>query len=380
MELKKKIRLGVMFGGRSGEHEVSLASARSILEVIDYERYSVTQIGITQDGIWLSKKDNSSTSVIDSFLQKSYDGLEEVFMLPSPAYRGILYRKSAKSLSVLEQEVFVELDAIFPVLHGTFGEDGTLQGLFELNDIAYVGAGVVSSAVGMDKAIFKSLMQAYHLPTVEWLCVFKSEIEQNAKKVSLNVMADLPYFPLFVKPANLGSSVGISKCSCQDDLIKGLLFAATYDRKVIVERGVNAREIEISVLGNEQPLVSEPGEVIPSREFYSYEAKYIDNRSELLIPAPLSDEQKKKVQELALRAYQAVDCSGMARVDFLMDKDTEELYISEINTIPGFTQISMYPKLWQRSGISYSTLVDRLIELAFQRREEKEQIKYRRDE
>ncbi len=378
--MKEKIRLGILFGGRSGEHEVSLASARSILDVIDYERYSVTQIGITQDGIWLSKEDNSSISVIDSFLKKSYDGLEEVVMLPSPAYQGKLYRKTTNSLSIMEQELFTELDVIFPVLHGTFGEDGTLQGLFELNGIAYVGAGVVSSAVGMDKAIFKSLMRAYDLPTVEWLCVFKSEIEQNPKKVSLDVMQNLPYFPLFVKPANLGSSVGITKCNCQDDLIKGLLLAAKYDRKVVIERGVNAREIEISVLGNEQPIVSEPGEIVPSREFYSYEAKYIDNRSELLIPAPLSEEQRKKVQGLALRAYQAVDCSGMARVDFLMDKDTEELFISEINTIPGFTQISMYPKLWEKSGISYSVLVDRLIELAFQRRHEKERIKYKKDE
>jgi len=275
---------------------------------------------------------------------------------------------------------------VFPVLHGTFGEDGTLQGFFELANIAYVGAGVLGSAVGMDKSLFKDVMRAHHIPVVESLLFTRREIEEDIHQVVQKAMALAP-FPLFVKPVNLGSSVGISKCTSQADLVEGLLDAARFDRRVLVERGVDAREIEISVIGNDRPRASIPGEILPSREFYSYEAKYLDEASRLLIPAPLSEEQIAEIQDFALRAYRAVDCAGMARVDFLLEKDappqggSPRIYLNEINTIPGFTKISMYPKMWDASGLSYPALIDELIELALERKKERDRTerRYRRE-
>jgi D-alanine-D-alanine ligase len=270
-------------------------------------------------------------------------------------------------------EPFNQLDVVFPVLHGTFGEDGTIQGLFELADVAYVGAGVLGSSLGMDKGVFKDIMRAQGIPIVESLLFSRKEISQDLDKVIEKAVSLAP-FPLFVKPANLGSSVGVTRCISRSDLIEGLFDAARFDRRVLVERGLNAREIEVSVLGNEEPQVSIPGEVIPSREFYSYEAKYIDDRSELLIPAPISSELSEKVREFAVQAYKAIDCAGMARVDFLLEKSSSgvstinDLYLSEVNTLPGFTQISMYPKLWEASGLSYPELIDRLIDLAMERK------------
>jgi D-alanine-D-alanine ligase len=260
------------------------------------------------------------------------------------------------------------------VLHGTFGEDGTLQGLLELTGVAYVGAGVTGSALGMDKGIFKDVMIANDIPVVDTLTVSRREIEANLDQVVQRAEAVAPY-PLFVKPVNLGSSVGITKCTSRSDLVEGLLEAASYDRRVLIERGVNAREIEVSVLGNESPEVSIPGEIIPSREFYSYESKYIDGRSELIIPAPIGQRLTERIQELALRAYRAIDCAGMARVDFLLEKEPRSgdgLYLSEVNTIPGFTNISMYPKLWEAVGLEYPSLIDRLIELAMERKSERD--------
>jgi D-alanine-D-alanine ligase len=373
--MKPKLRVGVLFGGRSGEHEVSLMSARSILAALDADKYVVTQIGITHDGAWLTGE-----NVLDAMLNARTDELARATLMPDPTQAG-LYRipdgADGERFSHL-----VDLDVVFPVLHGTFGEDGTLQGLLEMADLAYVGAGVLGSALGMDKGVFKDVMRFHGIPVLDWIVATRRQIEQNVDSVVERAM-QVAAFPLFVKPANLGSSVGVSKCRSRSDVLEGLLEAARYDRRVIIERGINAREIEISVLGNEQPRASLPGEIIPSREFYSYEAKYVDDRSELLIPAPIPPELVRKVQELAVRAYQAIDCAGMARVDFLLEKTSPtgdepgELYLNELNTLPGFTRISMYPKLWEAGGLSYPALVDRLIELALERKAERDHTERR---
>ena len=306
--------------------------------------------------------------------------MNPAFVIPDPRWRGLYQIKHQAQGELLE--CLAELDVVFPMLHGPFGEDGTVQGLLEMADMAYVGAGVVGSAVGMDKGIFKDVMSAHDIPVVEWMVVSRAQIEQDIEQVIAQAM-QLAEFPLFVKPANLGSSVGITRCNTRSDLFEGLYEAIRFDRRVLIERGIaQAREIEVSVLGNENPQVSVPGEVLPSREFYSYEAKYIDNRSQLLIPAPLSPELTRRIQDLALRAYRAIDCAGMARADFLLEKgsaagETGNLYLGELNTIPGFTNISMYPKLWEASGLAYPDLVDRLIELAMERKHERDRTECR---
>ncbi len=360
MENVPKIRIGIMFGGRSGEHEVSLMSARSVLKVLDPNKYDVTPIGITLEGKWVV-----GDNLQDALAKRSSEGLQEVTMLPDPG-DNTLYARNLTGNGIL-LEPYATLDVIFPVLHGTFGEDGTLQGLFELMDIAYVGAGVLGSAAGMDKALFKDLMRANHLPVVDAVVVTRNDIEQSAEQVMDQAEA-LASYPLFVKPANLGSSVGVTKCRTRSDLYEGLLEAARYDRRVLVEREVNAREIEVSVLGNDQPAASIPGEIVPKADFYTYSAKYIDGNTALVIPVPLDASLVAKLQDLAVRAFKAADCSGMCRVDFLLDRDSEEVFIGEINTIPGFTQISMYPKLWEAVGLQYPALIDRLVELAFERK------------
>jgi len=375
MGMQNKLRVGVMFGGRSGEHEVSLMSARSILRALDPHKYTVTQIGLTYEGNWLVGED-----VLEALSQNRVDQLSPAFIIPDPRWRG-LYQIHHQAQGDLLQ-CLAELDVVFPVLHGPFGEDGTVQGLLEMADMAYVGAGVVGSAVGMDKGVFKDVMRAHDIPVVDWMIVNRSQIEQDVEQVIQQAMR-LADFPLFVKPANLGSSVGITRCNTRSDLFEGLYEAIRFDRRVLIEHGVaQAREIEISVLGNENPQVSLPGEVLPSREFYSYEAKYIDNRSQLLVPAPLSPELTRRIQDLAVRAYQAIDCAGMARADFLLEKgssagETGSLYLGELNTIPGFTNISMYPKLWEASGLAYPALVDRLIELAMERKHERDRTECR---
>ena len=364
-----KPRIGVLFGGRSGEHEVSLMSARSVLANLDRNKYHVVEIGITHEGAWLVGRD-----LLAALESGETNHLTPAVFLPDPAHLGIYTLE--KSPDRLALQLFAALDVIFPVLHGTFGEDGTLQGLLEMSGIAYVGAGVLGSSVGMDKGVFNDVMIANGIPTLETLVVLRSEIEGDMPAV-LARAEQMAVYPLFVKPANLGSSVGVSKCRNRSDLLEGLMEAARYDRRILVQRGVDSREIEVSVLGNDRPEASIPGEIIPSREFYSYEAKYFDGNSSLLIPAPLTPEQTARVQELAVRAYRAADCAGMARVDFLLDKQTGELYLGELNTIPGFTQISMYPKLWQASGLAYAALLDRLIALALERKSERDRTEWR---
>jgi len=364
--MDKKLRIAVLFGGRSGEHEVSLMSARSVLSALDLEKYEITQIGITKDGKWLAGE-----SIMEAMTKGTTDGgnLKQVVIIPNQ-YQNRIWEIQTED-SAWNLKPLTNVDVVFPVLHGTFGEDGTLQGLLELADLAYVGAGVTGSSVGMDKGIFKDVMRANGIPTVESVIVLRSEIERNFEAVMHQAEAVGPY-PLFVKPANLGSSVGITKCNSQSDLREGLIEAAAYDRRVLVERGVNAREIEVSVLGNDTPQASIPGEVLPSREFYSYESKYVDGTSGLLIPAPLPTETAEKIRQMAVAAYKAIDCAGMARVDFFIEKTTDVIYLNELNTIPGFTSISMYPKLWEASGLPYTKLVDRLVGLALERKADRD--------
>jgi D-alanine-D-alanine ligase len=366
------LTIAVLFGGRSGEHEVSLMSARSVLGVLDRSRYNILEVGITHSGDWLSGKD-----ALSAFEGGQTERLTPVALHPNPSRPGLYALRLAGSGEQLEK--IADVDVYFPVLHGSFGEDGTLQGLFELCDAAYAGAGVVGSAVGMDKGIFKDVMRANGVRVVDSVILLRGEIEGDMPAAVARAMAVGP-FPLFVKPANLGSSVGITKCRTPSDLAEGLMEAAQYDRRVLVEQGIpNPREIEVSVLGNDRPEVSLPGEVLPGADFYSYDAKYVLDRSELRIPAPLLASQTAEVQMLALKAYKAIDCAGMARVDFLMSI-SGEFYMSEVNTIPGFTRISMYPKLWEASGLPYPALVDRLIDLALERKAERDHTlrQYRR--
>ncbi len=357
----EKIRIAVIFGGRSGEHEVSLMSARSVLEVLDPQKYEVVQIGITPQGEWLSGAD-----VITSFEKKQYQSLSPVILLPEPR-QGQLYRLQNNALQ-LDQKV----DVVFPLVHGTFGEDGTLQGLLELADVPYVGGGVLASSVGMDKCLFKDVMRANGILVAESLLFTRRNLHEHLEASIRQIEARLTY-PVFVKPANLGSSVGITKCSNPSSLLEGLLEAARYDRRVLVEQGINGREIEISVLGNEDPIASVPGEIEPVEEFYTYSAKYLTNASRLIIPAALDETTAASICQIALQAYRAVDGAGMARVDFLVERGTNRIFLSEVNTIPGFTRISMYAKLWEASGIPYTALIDRLVELAFERKQDRDQ-------
>jgi len=371
MSKSEKLRVGVVLGGRSGEHEISLRSARSVLAALDPQKYDVTQIGITHEGVWLVGE-----NVLDAFTGGQVRGLTPAALLPVPT-RNELYTIRPSQVGEIF-ELFAAVDVVFPVLHGSFGEDGTIQGLFEMANLAYVGAGVLGSSVGMDKGVFKDVMKSNQVPVVEYIIVLRREIESDIESVIAKAETVAPY-PLFVKPANLGSSVGVSKCRNRSDLYEGLMDAARYDRRVLIERGVNGREIEVSVLGNDDPIASTVGEILPSGDFYTYEAKYIDNRSQLLIPAPIPDELADQVRSLAVRSFKAVDAAGLARADFLLDKDTDDLFLNEINTIPGFTSISMYPKLWNASGIDYPTLVDRLIELALERKVERDRTVRRYD-
>ncbi len=355
-----KLRVGVIFGGRSGEHEVSLLSARSVMGAMDREKYEVVPIGITKAGHWVTGDDP-----LAALSSGDEAGLRTVALLPDPSWAGLM--ECDGGAETFRAALLARLDVVFPVLHGTYGEDGAIQGLLELADVPYVGAGVLGSALGMDKVAFKSVMQAYGFPIADYLAFKRREWEAEPESVLRRVEARLGY-PVFTKPANLGSSVGISKCHDRAELEAGLAEAARYDRKLLVEAAVPAaREIEVSVLGNDEPVASVPGEIVPSREFYSYEAKYLDGKSELLIPAPLPEEVTERVRDLAVRAYRAIDGAGMARVDFLLSGETGELYVNELNTIPGFTEISMYPKLWEASGLPYPQLIDRLIELALER-------------
>jgi D-alanine-D-alanine ligase len=366
----KKIRVGVIAGGRSAEHEVSLRSAQSVIDAIDKNKYEVVPIGITKDGHWVVGGDPMAALAagVDSRLLKGR-GPE------TPSQSAIAVTERSPGL-VPRASSLSELDVIFPVLHGPFGEDGTVQGLLELAGLPYVGAGVMASSVAMDKIIFKDVMKAHGLPIVPDVHLKRKRWETEPEAVLNEIEARLDY-PVFTKPANLGSSVGILKCHDRAGLVAGLDEAARYDRKLLVEHAVaNAREIEVSVLGNDDPIASLPGEIIPKREFYDYVAKYIDegdDASELLIPAPLSEEETTYVRSLGVKAYSAIDCAGLARVDFLLDDISKQLYVNEVNTLPGFTSISMYPKLWEATGISYPELISRLIDLALERHQDRKQ-------
>ena len=365
----KKIRVGLIFGGRSGEHEVSLMSARSVLKAIDREKYEVTLIGITPQGKWVAGGDP-----LKALTGRTMDDVSEATLLgPAPGHRALMKMSEDPQHRGVQLSEIAELDVVLPLLHGTFGEDGTVQGLLELLDLPYVGAGVLGSSLGMDKGLFKDVMRANNIPVVDSFVALRREIEQDLEDVLIRAEG-MSNYPIFTKPANLGSSVGITKAHDLSELAQGLHEAARYDRRVLVERGLDrGREIEVSVLGNDAPIASVVGEVVPGDEFYTYAAKYIRDDSKLLIPAPISPELAEEAQRLAVAAFRAIDCAGMARCDFLLERETGFLYLSEINTIPGFTQISMYPKLWEASGISYTELLDRLIGLALERQADKDQ-------
>jgi D-alanine-D-alanine ligase len=396
----KKIRVGILFGGRSGEHEVSLLSAASVFNAIDQDIYEVVPIGITKEGRWVTAADaerllhgkfedrkhlragDPEATPGAAVLAKG----ESVVVPPEPQRHGSItpFETDASSHALTRRAAdrAIDVDVIFPVLHGTFGEDGTIQGLLELADMAYVGAGVLGSAAGMDKDIMKALFRAAGLPIVKHVTLLRSQWEADSKKAQKLVESKLKY-PVFVKPANLGSSVGISKAHDRKELGPAIEEAAKFDRKIVIEQGVGgrkqkAREIECSVLGNDQPEASLPGEIVPSTEFYDYNAKYLDEGSQLIIPAKLSKGETKEVQRLAIGAFKAVDCSGLARVDFLMEPKYRKIYLNEINTMPGFTAISMYPKLWAASGVSYPDLIGKLIQLGLERHGEKKRNQYSR--
>ena len=352
-----KIRVGILFGGRSAEHEVSVRSARSVLEALDRGKYDVTMIGIDRDGRWLAAGDAVKV------LQEG--AVNRTGLAPL-----VLDHHDGGELMMRNQAGFGSagpVDVIFPILHGPYGEDGTVQGLLELAGIAYVGSGVLGSAVGMDKEMMKRVFRAEGLPQGEYVSVLRSRWRSQPQEVQEEVERELS-LPVFVKPANMGSSVGISKVHDGAGFAPAMEEAARYDRKILIEAGIeNCREVECSVLGYEDPVISAIGEVVPGNEFYDYEAKYIDDSSELIIPADLRPETEARVREVARRAFLAIDASGLARIDFFISGPEETVLVNEINTLPGFTEISMYPKLWEESGIGYSELIDRLIELALER-------------
>jgi D-alanine-D-alanine ligase len=393
-----KVRVGILFGGRSGEHEVSLLSAASVINAIDKSKYDVVPIGITKEGRWVTATDAERLLHGDKKPEPSHhlragdpqataaaavlQSGEAVLVPPVPAaqHTSLLpFQYDAQEHRRAVDHPIV-VDVIFPVLHGTFGEDGTIQGLLELGDVPYVGAGVLGSAAGMDKDVMKALFVAAGLPIVKHVTFLRHEWERDRAAIVWRIESKLAY-PVFVKPANLGSSVGISKAHNSAELGPAIDEAASFDRKIVVEEGVGgangkAREIECAVLGNDDPSASVAGEIVPIKEFYDYDAKYVDEGSELIIPAKLPEAQMNSVREMAVRAFKAVDCAGLARVDFLMDGQSGKIYVNEINTMPGFTAISMYPKLWAATGISYPDLIDRLIQFGFERHEEKKKNRY----
>jgi len=396
----KKVRVGILFGGRSGEHEVSLLSAASVLNAIDKKKYEVVPIGITKEGRWVTaahaerllkgdrptelgprhlRAGDPQTTSAAAVLAKG----EGVVVPPMPGHdHSSLVPFETDAPQVVAATHSIDVDVIFPVLHGTFGEDGTIQGLLELADIPYVGAGVLGSAAGMDKDVMKRLFRDAGLPIVKHVTMLRSTWREQPKRARKLVEGTLKY-PVFVKPANLGSSVGISKVHDSSELAAAMDEAAHFDRKLVIEQGVGgskakAREIECSVLGNDNPIASVPGEIVPIKECYDYDAKYLVEGSRPIIPAELPKSKLKEVQKLAIAAFQAVDCAGLARVDFLMDPRSNKMYVNEINTMPGFTSISMYPKLWEASGLPYSQLIDRLIQFGLERHAEKKQNQYSR--
>jgi D-alanine-D-alanine ligase len=365
-----KIRVAVLFGGPSGEHEVSLVSAKSVMEALNREKYETIAVGITKEGQWLTGGNPLETLKLKSIPRLT----EHSFISPDPAMKGITVLTSGNGKGYQYNRT-IPVDVVFPVLHGPYGEDGKIQGLFEMADLPYVGAGVLASACGMDKVIMKELFSGSGLPVARGMTLMRKNWQEKRTAVIEEIERELGY-PVFIKPSNLGSSVGISKAHGQPDLIKGIDEACNFDRKILIEAAVlHAREIECSVLGNEDPKASVPGEIIPCNEFYDYEAKYVAGKSQTLAPADLPGETIERVRNMAIRAYRALDCEGMARVDFLLNGQTGELFVNELNTIPGFTSISMYPKLWEATGLPFGELIDRLIDLALERQKDKERTR-----
>lgn len=357
---KKKLRVAILYGGKSGEHEVSLLSAASVMKALDMDKYEAVPIGISTEGNW--EIGEMPLQMISSSLdEESLDKIKA--QLPVTVSNG-------QQFPALEQG---EVDVVFPILHGTYGEDGTVQGLLEILDLPYVGAGVLASAVGMDKIVMKKVLEAEGVPQGKYTFFLTKQLEKSSEEV-LNKIEELFGYPCFIKPANLGSSVGISKASDRDELYAALQLAGKYDRKIIVEEFIDAREVEVAVLGNDFPEASMPGEVIPENEFYDFEAKYTEGKLTTKIPANLSQDMLERIQSLAIQAFRAVDGSGLARIDFFVRKSNGEILLNEINTMPGFTQLSMYPKLWAHSGLSYPELIDKLIQLALERYREKQQL------
>jgi len=358
---KKRLRVGILFGGRSGEHEVSLASAASVIRGLDPDKYEAVPIGITKEGHWLIG------AVAQKMLPEVLKGGQRVMMTADPTDAAIVKLDGSGSGQ--------RLDVVFPVMHGTFGEDGTIQGLLDLAGLPFVGAGVLGSAIAMDKDVSKRLLQAAKIPVVPWITVQRHDWESNPAEIQGAIELKFQY-PVFVKPATLGSSVGMTKAHSHEELAPALNLAAEFAMKILVEECVVAREIEVSVLGNHDPKASVPGEIIPHREFYDYTAKYLEEGSQIVIPAELKPAQVQKIQQYAVEAFRALELSGMARVDFFLEKKTGKIYLNEVNTIPGFTSISMFPKMWEASGIPFRELIDKLIALALEQHAEKARTKY----
>ena len=359
----------VVFGGKSGEHEVSLMSTASILRAINREKYNVITVGITKEGLW---KFHDGT--IDEIESGAWEGITNLLMggAEKKNNASIVPRETGEGILSIGNERTEKIDVVFPVLHGPMGEDGTIQGLFEMMNIPYVGAGVLASAVAMDKVIAKKLFQAEGIPQAEFMVIFRNKFNEDKEKY-IRLIEDAFRYPVFIKPANLGSSVGISKAKNRDQLYTAIDLAAKYDRKIVIEEFIDAREIECSVLGNDDPIASLPAEIIPSHEFYDYQDKYFDGKSQYAIPADLSEELISGVRDMAIKAYKLIDCTGLARIDFFVERKTNRILLNEINTMPGFTKISMYPKMWEVTGIPYEALIDKLIDLAIERYQDKNQ-------
>jgi len=361
LDNKKRLRIGILFGGRSGEHEVSLASAASVIRGLDPDKYEAMPIGITKEGHWLIG------AGAQKMLPEVLKGGQRVMMTADPTDAALVKLDGSGGGQ--------RIDVVFPVMHGTFGEDGTIQGLLDLAGLPFVGAGVLGSAIGMDKDVAKRLLQVAKIPVVPWITVHRHDWESHPQQIQSAVEAEFEY-PVFVKPATLGSSVGMTKAHSREELGPALNLASEFAMKILIEQCVVAREIEVSVLGNHDPQASVPGEIVPHREFYDYAAKYLEEGTQLLIPANLKPPQVQKIQKYAVDAFRSLELSGMARVDFFLEKKGGKIYLNEVNTIPGFTSISMYPKLWEASGIPFRELIDKLIELALEQHAEKARTKY----
>ena len=368
MAEKRKIRVGLIFGGRSGEHEVSLASSQAVMAHLDPEKYEIVPLGITKEGSWLLGMEPQQLLAAEREAARPRDAetTTTVTLTGDPSVRRLIPVQEGVTLG--NQGA---LDVIFPVMHGTYGEDGSLQGLLDMANIPYVGCGVLGAALGMDKEKMKMIFRSVGLPIVDYVVFRRNEWERTPETI-MNALEQSLTYPIFVKPVNLGSSVGITKAHDRHELEHAINLAAEYDRKILAEQGINCREFECAVLGNDEPLASVVGEIVSSNEFYDYRAKYIDGKSQAIIPADLPQEIAEEIRRQSIQAFVALDLSGLARVDFFLEKETGKVYINEVNTMPGFTEISMYPKLWEASGLPYAQLLDRLIELAIERHEDRQ--------